>query len=145
MKENRQKIKLLKLMKLLQQETDELHPLSTNEICSRLSAMGISCERRTLAKDISLLNEQGFEVMCCRVGKEKGYYIEDRSFSVPEIKILIDAVQAANFITEKKSSELIDKISALGGVTKQIFSKATLFTSIHANIATRPFITVLAI
>lgn len=102
MKENYQKIKLLKLMELLRQETDELHALSTNEICSRLSAMGISCERRTLAKDIALLNEQGFEVMWCRVGKEKGYYIADRSFSVPELKILIDAVQAANFITEKR-------------------------------------------
>ena len=115
MKENRQKIKLLKLIELLQQETDELHPLSTNEICNRLSTMGISCERRTLAKDIALLNEQGFEVMWCRVGKEKGYYIADRSFSVPELKMLIDAVQAANFITEKKSTELIDKIAALGG------------------------------
>ena len=102
-------------MALLQQETDELHPLSTNEICNRLSAMGISCERRTLAKDIVLLNEQGFEVMWCRVGKEKGHYIADRSFSIPELKILIDAVQAANFITEKKSAELIDKIAALGG------------------------------
>lgn len=102
-------------MALLQQETDELHPLSTNEICNRLSAMGISCERRTLAKDIVLLNEQGFEVMWCRVGKEKGYYIADRSFSIPGLKILIDAVQAANFITENKSVELIKKIAALGG------------------------------
>lgn len=115
MQENCQKIKLLKLMELLRQETDELHPLSTNEICNRLGSMGISCERRTLAKDIALLNEQGFEVMWCKIGKEKGYYIEDRSFSVPELKILIDAVQAANFITDKKTSELIDKISALGG------------------------------
>lgn len=115
MQENRQKIKLLKLIELLRQETDELHPLSTNEICNRLGAMGISCERRTLTKDIALLNEQGYEVMWCRVGKEKGYYIADRSFSVPELKILIDAVQAANFITEKKSAELIDKLAALGG------------------------------
>lgn len=115
MQENRQKIKLLKLIELLRQKTDELHPLSTNEICNRLGAMGISCERRTLTKDIALLNEQGYEVMWCRVGKEKGYYIADRSFSVPELKILIDAVQAANFITEKKSAELIDKIAALGG------------------------------
>lgn len=115
MKENPQKIKLLKLLELLRQDTDELHPLSTSEICNRLGAMGISCERRTLTKDIALLNEQGFEIMWCRVGKEKGYYIVDRSFSVPELKILIDAVQAANFITEKKSAELIDKIAALGG------------------------------
>ncbi len=136
MKENRQKIKLLKLMELLQQETDELHPLSTNEICNRLSAMGISCERRTLTKDIALLNEQGFEVMWCRVGKEKGYYVEDRSFSVPEIKILIDAVQAANFITDKKSAELIDKISALGGSHRADILKSNLVcfnTRKHSN------------
>ncbi len=60
--------------------------------------MGISCESRTLAKDMEVLNDQGYEVMWCRVGKEKGYYVEDRSFSVSEIKILIDAVQAASFI-----------------------------------------------
>lgn len=112
---NCQKIKLLKLIELLRQETDEAHPLSTNEICSRLGEMGISCERRTLSKDIALLNEQGYEVMQCRLGKENGYYVEDRSFSVPELKILIDAVQAANFISEKKTAELIDKISVLGG------------------------------
>lgn len=113
--DNCQKIKLLKLVELLRQETDESHPLSTSQICNRLGIMGISCERRTVSKDITLLNEQGYEVMQCRLGKENGYYIEDRSFSVPELKILIDAVQAANFITDKKSKELINKISALGG------------------------------
>ena len=66
MQENRQKIKLLKLIELLRQETDELHPLSTKEICNRLGAMGISCERRTLTKDIAFLNEQGYEVMWCK-------------------------------------------------------------------------------
>lgn len=133
---NQQKIKLLKLMELLRQETDELHPLSTKEICNRLSIMGISCERRTLAKDISLLNEQGYEVMWCRVGKEKGYYIADRSFSVPELKILIDAVQAANFITEKKSAELIDKIAALGGIHQADILQSNLVcfnTRKHSN------------
>lgn len=138
MQENRQKIKLLKLTELLRQETDELHPLSTNEICNRLGAMGISCERRTLAKDIALLNEQGFEVMWCKVGKEKGYYIEDRSFSVPELKILIDAVQAANFITDKKSAELIDKISALGGSHQADILKSNIVcfnTRKHSNEA----------
>ena len=48
-------------------------------------------------------------------GKQNAYYIEDRSFSLPELKILIDAVQAASFITDKKSDDLIRKIAALGG------------------------------
>lgn len=113
--DNCQKIKLLKLLELLRQETDEQHPLTTMDICNRLGAMGISCERRTLSKDVALLNEQGYEVMWRWLGKEKGYYIEDRSFSIPELKILIDAIQASSFITEKKTADLIGKIANLGG------------------------------
>ncbi|MBQ2940520.1 MAG: WYL domain-containing protein [Clostridia bacterium] len=114
-KENCQKIKLLKLMEILRQETDEQHPLRASAICARLVEQGITCDRRTLSRDIALLNEQGFEVMWAMLGHEKGYYVEDRSFSVPELKILIDAVQAASFVTEKKTEELIGKIAALGG------------------------------
>lgn len=113
--DNCQKIKLLRIYEMLRQETDEQHPMKTHEICERLSAQGISCDRRTLAKDMKLLNEQGFEVMHHLIGHEKAYYIEDRSFSIPELKILMDAVQAASFITDKKSKELISKIAVLGG------------------------------
>ena len=113
--ENCQKIKLLKLYELLQQETDEEHPMTTMTIVHRLGEAGISCDRRTLSKDMAILNEYGYEFMWRKVSKEKGYYVEDRSFSVPELKILIDAVQAASFITDKKTAELVDKIANLGG------------------------------
>ena len=113
--DNCQKIKLLKLMEILRQETDEDHPMRASAVCERLVREGISCDRRTLTRDITLLNEQGFEVMSVMVGHEKAYYIEDRSFSVPELKILIDAVQAASFITEKKTQDLVSKLAALGG------------------------------
>lgn len=115
MSDNCQKIKLLKLLELLRQETDEDHPMRTNDICSRLEQMGISSERRTLAMDIATLNKYGYEIMSRRVGKGKGYYVEDRSFSIPELKVLIDAVQASNPITEKKSEELISKLADLSG------------------------------
>jgi hypothetical protein len=88
--DNYRKIKLLKLLELLRLDTDEQHPMTTNQICARLDAMGIICDRRTLSKDIALLNEQGYEVMDTSVGHEKGYYIEDRSFSIPELKILLE-------------------------------------------------------
>ena len=114
-KDNKQKIKLLCLMEILRQETDEAHPILTSQICKRLGDYGISCERRTVGMDIKVLNDHGFEVMMKMVGHEKGYYIDDRSFSVPEIKILMDAVQAANFITPGKSDTLIAKLAALGG------------------------------
>ncbi len=134
--ENWQKYKLLKLLELLRQETDEQNPLTTSALCSKLAEMGISCERRTLTKDIAVLNELGYEVMWNWVGKEKGYYIEDRSFSVPELKILIDAVQAASFVTDKKTAELIDKIAALGGSHKADILKSNMVcfnTRKHSN------------
>ena len=133
-----QKIKLLKLLELLRQETDEQHPLPANTLCAKLGGMGITCDRRTLAKDIALLQDQGYEVMWTWVGKEKGYYIEDRSFSVPELKILIDAVQAASFITDKKTAELIDKIADLGGSHRADIMKSNMVcfnTRKHSNEA----------
>ena len=137
-KANFQKIKLLKLMEMLRQETDEEHPLRTSEICKRLNALNITCDRRTLGKDIALLNSQGFEVMSAMRGHEKAYYIEDRSFSVPELKILIDAVQATGFITEKKSTELINKIAYLGGSYRAEILKRNMVcfnTRKHSNEA----------
>lgn len=134
--ENCQKIKLLKLMELLQQETDELHPMRTGTICERLRKMNISCDRRTLHKDIKLLNAQGYEVMAELVGHELAYYIADRSFSVPELKVMIDAVQAAGFITEKKTDELIDKIAALSGSHRAEILKGNIVefnTRKHSN------------
>ena len=113
--ENPIRLKLLKLVEILRQETDEDHPLTKPELCERLEAMNIPGSRRSLIRDIALLNEQGYEIMEQMKGREKAYYIADRSFSVPELKILIDAVQAASFVTDKKTGELIDKIAALGG------------------------------
>ena len=134
--DNYRKIKLLKLLELLRLDTDEQHPMTTNQICARLDAMGIICDRRTLSKDIALLNEQGYEVMDTSVGHEKGYYIEDRSFSIPELKILLDAVQAASFITEKKTAELVDKIASLGGSHRAEILKGNIVnfkTTKHSN------------
>lgn len=112
---NCQKIKLLKLYELLQQQTDETNPIKTVEIIEKLNEYGVSCDRRSVTRDIALLNEYGYEVMSCMVGHEKGYYVEDRSFSIPELRILIASVQAASFITERKSRDLISKLAALGG------------------------------
>lgn len=113
--ENYQKIKLLKLVELLRQETDEDHPMRTGAICERLRSMNISCDRRTLHRDMKMLNEHGYEVMKELIDHEMAYFISDRSFSVPELKIMMDAVQAASFITSKKTEALIDKIADLGG------------------------------
>ena len=134
--ENYQKIKLLKIMEILRQETDEEHPMTKVELAARLVAMKVSCSPRSLIRDIKLLNEQGYEIMERLIGHEKAYFVCDRSFSVPELKILIDAVQAASFVTNKKTGELIDKIAALGGSHKADILKSNMVcfnTRKHSN------------
>lgn len=132
---NCQKIKLLKLYEILKHESDENNPISTSSLISMLNKLGISCDRSTLYKDIELLNENNYEIMSTRIGKSKAYYVEDRNFSVPELKILIDAVQAASFITTKKSSELIRKLSDLGGSLYSDFLSTNLVKFTLENIA----------
>ena len=134
--DNYRKIKLLKLLDMLRHETDEQHPLTTTQICTKLGNMGIVCDRRTLPRDIATLNDQGYEIMSVMIGHDKCYYVEDRSFSIPELKILIDAVQAASFITEKKTAELVEKIASLGGTHRAEILKSNMVcfnTRKHSN------------
>ncbi len=123
---NWQKIKLMKLSEMLIRESDEDHPLTTTDICEKMEELDIPCDRRVVSEDIKILQDQGMEILDTRVGKKKAYYVEDRSFSVPELKILIDAVQAATFITEKKTAELIDKIADLAGDNRADVLKGNL-------------------
>jgi len=134
--ENGHKIKLLKLMELFRQETDEDHPMLATVVCEKLAARGVPCDRRTLSRDIKVLNDNGYEVMSTMIGHEKAYYVEDRSFAVPELKVLIDAVQAASFITEKKTAELIGKIASLGGSNRAAILQGNMVcfnTRKHSN------------
>ena len=113
-KENVKRVRLLRIWEILKQESDDNHPIPTTILLSKLKEGGIECDRRTLYNDIKALNEFGYEVMCNRAATNE-YYVVDREFDIPEIRILMDAVQAASFITEKKTKELVDKIARLAG------------------------------
>jgi predicted DNA-binding transcriptional regulator YafY len=102
-------------MDYLQRETDSQHPVSRQELCKTLNALGIPSNPRTLSLDIEVLNGAGYEIMETQIGREKYYYIEERKFSIPELKVIIDALEAASFVTEKKTAELVEKVAALGG------------------------------
>ena len=92
--ENAYKIKLLKLLEILRQDSDEDHYIGTTELIDKLADMGIVCDRRTLYKDIEVLNNFGYEVLCEKSpGKPNCYCVADRSFDVPELRILMDSVQ----------------------------------------------------
>ncbi len=118
-KVNGTKIKLLKLLEILQSESDEDNSLSTTEIIEKLAERGISCDRNTVYRDIKKLNESGYEILCDKgIGQPNRYRIVDRKFTEPELRILTDSVQAAAFISEKKTEELVNKIAELGGRNK---------------------------
>jgi predicted DNA-binding transcriptional regulator YafY len=107
-----QKLKILYLMRILLAQTDEKHHLSVNELISKLSDYGISAERKTVYDDIEALRQFGLDIVMEK-SKSYGYYVAHRDFELPELKLLADAVQASNFITEKKSKELIKKLQNL--------------------------------
>lgn len=115
MAENSNKIKLLKLYELLQKDTDEDKPLTQTEICRRLNEQDVSCSVRTIERDVDALQQFGFDIISFKKDHERYYFVPEREFSIPELKILMDAVQASSFVTDKKTKELIDKIAALGG------------------------------
>ena len=119
------RIRPLKIWEILQRETDEDHPIGTEELRARLLESGIEAHRTTIYEDIKLLNECGYEVMTRR-GRSNQYYVMDRSFSNPEVHILLDAVQAASFITKKKTTELVDKIAQLAGSQKGLVLKKNI-------------------
>ena len=119
------RIRPMKIWEILQKETDEDHPMGTEELRARLAECGIEAHRTTIYEDINLLNDWGYEVMKRR-GRGNLYYVMDRSFSDPEIHVLLDAVQAANFVTEKKTGELVEKIAALAGSQKGTILKRNI-------------------
>lgn len=111
------KIKLLKIWEILNRDSDEEHPMSSLELIERLSEYSINVDRKILYADIKLLNDCGYEIMCRRSSRNE-YFVMDRQFDIPEIRILMDAVQAASFITPKKTATLIGKTAQLAGDKK---------------------------
>ncbi len=110
-----QKLKLLYIVRLLSENTDEEHPASTAEIISYLEANGIHSERKSIYDDIAKLCEFGYDIVQVHSRLGGGYYMAGREFELAELKLLVDAVQSSRFITTKKSRSLIKKLEHLAG------------------------------
>lgn len=111
-----QKLKLLYLLKIFMEETDSEHGLSMPDIISELETYGVNAERKSLYDDIALLNDFGYDIASQKVGKSYVYYMASRDFELPELKLLVDAVQSSKFITQSKSNSLIKKLENLASV-----------------------------
>lgn len=110
-----QKLKLLYIIRMLEENTDEQHPMSTSEIIDRLAANDIHSERKSIYDDIEKLRDFGYDILSVSSRQGGGYYLAGREFELPELKLLVDAVQSSRFITTRKSRELIKKLERKAG------------------------------
>lgn len=102
----------LYILKYLLDNTDEDHPAIINDILFHLEEKGIHATRKTVATDLAELQDSGFDVICNKSRQNK-YFIGSRSLELAELKMIVDAVQAAKFISPTKSLSLIEKLSSL--------------------------------
>lgn len=112
-KGNNQKLKLLYLTKIFMEKTDDAHALTLTEITSLLNDYEVTANRKTLYLDFEELKHYGLDIVSEQKGKTVVYHLASREFELAELKLLVDSVQAAKFITEKKSRFLIKKLVSL--------------------------------
>ncbi|MEG0875488.1 MAG: transcriptional regulator [Clostridiales bacterium] len=143
-KSSNQKLKLLYIMKILLEKTDDTHMITMAEITDELNSYGVTAERKSIYDDIEALKLYGLDIEktggrgCC-------YYIANRTFELPELKLLVDAVQSSKFITARKSNELIKKVESFASIheaqllQRQVYVAnriKTMNESIYYNIDT---------
>ena len=109
-KSDNQKLKIFYILDYLERNSNEKNPVRASDLIAMLDRNhNIRCDRKTVYSDIAALQQYGVDIVSLP-GKNGGYYIASRNFELPELKLLIDAVQSSRYLTEKKSKELIEKL-----------------------------------
>lgn len=125
----KQKLKLLCLLKILTEQTDEKHPMPMPVLLEKLKAEEISAERKSVYSDIACLMDFGVDIVYDPARGSGGYYLASRDFELPELKLLVDAVCASRFITKTKSAQLIAKIEKLAGRYEAVQLQRQVYTA----------------
>lgn len=120
-------------MKALLEKSDENHRISVKQLIDELNLYGIKAERKSIYNDIESLRLWGMDILYSKE-KPAGYFLAERDFQLPELKLLVDAVQASKFITAKKSNELIKKLESLVSIyeAKQLHRQVYVTNRIKA-------------
>jgi len=106
------RLKLLYLLRILQTKTDEEHGMRAEELEEELEKVGIRAERKTIYHDIQALKDMGYDVIASRSKKNYGYFLGSQTFEMAELRILMDAVQSAAFLSQSKTKNLIRKLKS---------------------------------
>ncbi len=138
-KSEKQKQKLFRIIEILMRETDEEHGLTITDIISFLSEFGIKAERKSIYDDFLVLDELGFPIGKIPTRPPR-YTLEERIFELPELKMLVDAVESSKFITGRKSREIIEKLEIFAGrhrsgeLSRQVYVEDRIKTENSATI-----------
>ena len=108
-----QKLKLLYILKILSEQTDEEHCMSAQKLIEELAKYDVKAERKSIYDDMNQLIDFGYDIILTKAKVNGGYYMASREFELAELKLLVEVVQSSKFITLKKSKELIGKIEKL--------------------------------
>ncbi|MBQ3393628.1 MAG: WYL domain-containing protein [Oscillospiraceae bacterium] len=131
--DNATRVRLAALNSILSRYSDEEHMLSTNEILKYLEKeYGIKIFRTTVTRDIDALRESGLEIEI-RKGSPNRYYLITRTFELPEIKLIVDAIASSKFITERKSENLISKLESFVSIYQREQIKHNIHTEIRVK------------
>ena len=125
----RTNLKSFYILKILSERTDDEHVLNASQIMDLLkSEYGITVNRQTVYSEIDKLQAADVDIVL-QDGKLGGYYLASRQFELPELKLMVDAVQFSRFITKKKSQELIRKLETLCSLeeAKQLSSQVVVY------------------
>lgn len=112
-KGSNQKFKLYRLAQIMQEQTDDEHYITMPEIMEELAKYDVTADRKSVYNDLRDLSVLGIEVEGEPIGNRYHYHVTNRAFELPELKLLVDAIQSSKFITEKKSNALIKKLETL--------------------------------
>ena len=123
------KSRILFLLRYLYEYTDDEHSVSTNDLITILADNGFSANRKTVRDDVEMLCDAGYEILVDRDGKSNAYHFGSRTFELPELKMLVDAVSSSRFISAEKSDVLIKKLTSLASRYEAKELTAKIFTA----------------
>ncbi|MCD7828051.1 MAG: WYL domain-containing protein [Clostridiales bacterium] len=125
-KSENQKQKILYIKQYLEENTDENHSVTTGDIIEMLSSHNITAERKSIYSDLEALIDMGMDINIVK-GRNGGIKLLSRTFQITELKVLVDAVQSSRFITQRKSSQLINKLESLTSVYERDELRRSVF------------------
>ena len=111
-----QKASIIYILQALTKYSNENNPLSANKLLEHLELNDIFVERKAIYRDIQTLIDTGYDIQKIHENNIRGYYLDNDTFEIAELRLLVDAINASRFISEKRTKTLLTKLLSLTNV-----------------------------